>query len=378
MRVLFCSTAAIGRLFPLVPLAWALRAAGHEVLVTFGQHLDAAAATGLHVIDAAPGYDGSAVFGAIRSNPALTEREFATPEERQHAGFVLMVAEANRPFVDRTVELVDQWRPDLVVYEQTATYGLIAAARRGVPAVQRNLGTFRTDGLHDQTGAHLADEMRRHGVEHLPRPALVLEYVPPSMLPFPEPEGEFVRDLPFTSAGVLGDRLPEPQGRPRIALTTGTVKPPAHRHHALSATLAAAAEVDADFALALGDIDYSVCGPLPANVTPVGWTPLDVLLTTCSGLVHHGGGGSTMAAIVAGVPQLLLLDPRFPSTGTMAAAVEVSGVGLVTAPDDVDAAALTALLADEGLRKATADVRAELDTLPTPADLVPRLVDLTH
>lgn len=378
MRVLFCSTAAIGRLFPLVPLAWAMRAAGHEVLVTFGEHLTAAASTGLHVVDAAPGYNGSAVFGAIRDNPVLTERTYATPEERGHASFVLMVAEANRPFIRRTVELADDWRPDLVVYEQTATYGLIAAARLGVPAVQRNLGTFRTDGLHEQTSAHLADELRAHGVESLPRPALTLEYVPPSMLPFPEPEGEYVRDLPFTGAGAIGARLPRPGSRPRIALTTGTVKPAAHRHHALTATLAAAARVDADFALALGDIDYSVCGPLPDNVTPVGWSPLDVLLRSCSGFVHHGGGGSTMAAIVAGVPQLLLLDPRYPATGTMAAAVEVSGVGRVLAPDSVDAAALAALPHDEDLRAATAKVRAELDTLPTPADLVPRLADLTR
>ena len=33
MRVLITSAPMHGHLFPLVPLAWALRAAGHEVLV---------------------------------------------------------------------------------------------------------------------------------------------------------------------------------------------------------------------------------------------------------------------------------------------------------------------------------------------------------
>ena len=54
MRVLFVVTPGVGHLFPMVPLAWALRAAGHEVLIaTTGAGLVAANA-GLAVTDVAP------------------------------------------------------------------------------------------------------------------------------------------------------------------------------------------------------------------------------------------------------------------------------------------------------------------------------------
>ncbi len=57
MRVLFVSYPAIGHVFPTVPLAWALRAAGHEVLVATGCTGLEAANAGLHVADVAPGLD---------------------------------------------------------------------------------------------------------------------------------------------------------------------------------------------------------------------------------------------------------------------------------------------------------------------------------
>jgi UDP:flavonoid glycosyltransferase YjiC (YdhE family) len=47
MRVLFCSSPLLGYFLPLVPWAWALRAAGHEVRVaTTGEGLEACDAPG--------------------------------------------------------------------------------------------------------------------------------------------------------------------------------------------------------------------------------------------------------------------------------------------------------------------------------------------
>jgi hypothetical protein len=74
MRVLFCSTDGVSHLFPLVPLAWAMRAAGHEVLVTFAEQTEEAVASGLHIIDAAPGFDGMAIFDkTLEDNPEFAK-----------------------------------------------------------------------------------------------------------------------------------------------------------------------------------------------------------------------------------------------------------------------------------------------------------------
>jgi len=47
MRVLFTSVPAVGHFLPVVPLAMAFRAAGHEVLVAVGEHAVVAARAGL-------------------------------------------------------------------------------------------------------------------------------------------------------------------------------------------------------------------------------------------------------------------------------------------------------------------------------------------
>jgi UDP:flavonoid glycosyltransferase YjiC (YdhE family) len=83
-----------------------------------------------------------------------------------------------------------------------------------------------------------------------------------------------------------------------------------------------------------------------------------------------------MAAIDAGVPQLLTLDPYHLGHKTMAPAVQMRGLGLVTHQDDVDTAILNRLLADDSLRTAATEVRAELATLPSPAVTAARLSDL--
>jgi calicheamicinone 4-hydroxyamino-4,6-dideoxy-alpha-D-glucosyltransferase len=375
MRVLFTSTDGISKLFPLVPLAWAFRTAGHEVLVTFTDEVGMAATTGLQVIEVAPGFDSMALFTkAMEEHPGLAE-VFAAPLSDDPTPLAPLLAALNRPFVDRTIETAEQWRTDLVVYEQTATYGLITAARLGVPAVQRNLGILRTGRGQEATAQYLTDVCQRYGIGALPKPATTLEYVTPSMLPFPEPEGRFMRETPFTGGAVLGDRLPQRGSRPRIAVTMGTALPGMHALAVLQPTIAAAASVDADFVLALGDGDLGAV-ELPANISTVGWTPLDALLRTCDAIVHHGGSMTTMAAIDAGVPQLVLLDAMHLGLKTSAPAVQMRGVGLVAMQSEVDAELLAQLVTDEKLRTATTEVQAELAGLPSPAETVPQLIEL--
>ncbi|MFC5186382.1 nucleotide disphospho-sugar-binding domain-containing protein [Actinomadura harenae] len=376
MRVLFAATPPISKVFALAPLAWAFRAAGHETLLTYSEQTALAAETGLQVVDAAPGTSGNEILAELfAARPELVER-WIEPLGDDPAKLAPGVAALNRPFLSTAVELADVWRPDLVVFEQSAPYGLVAAARARVPAVQRNLGTIRTAGVHDAVLALLAGDLARLGVTEVPsRPAMTLEFVPPGMLPFPAPEGEFMRYVPY-SGGAGMARLPAPGDRPRVVITLGSVRPDMHGLGPLEATVTAAAEVDAEFLLALGDADPAPLGALPPNVRPIGWTPMDLLLPTCAGVVHHGGGGTSLAAICAGVPQLVALDPRYLGHKTLAPAVERGGVGLVALQDEVTPGLLRTLLADEAIRKATDQVRAEMETLPSPAAMVPRLANL--
>ncbi|HEU5108990.1 MAG TPA: nucleotide disphospho-sugar-binding domain-containing protein [Micromonosporaceae bacterium] len=379
MRVLFSSIPGVSHLFALVPLAWGFRAAGHEVIVAFGEeYLDKATRTGLEVVNVAPGYAGMALIEqTLAEDPELAQKFWSEALSDDPTPWAKLFAAINRPLVERTMDLVDAWRPDLVVYEQASTAGLLAAARAGVPAVQRNMGIVRTGLMHEATVEHLQDLMERYGIKEVPKPARVLEYVPPSMLPHDEPEGWFMREVPYTGGGVLGERLPEPGDRPRVVITMGTVRPGSDFYglEPVKRLITAAASVDAEFLLALGDVDASPLGELPPNVTSIGWAPLAALFRTCAGVVHHGGGGTTMAAIEAGIPQLLALDPLDQGNETTGPAVRKGGIGIVTTLEEVESSMMERLITDETLRKRTLDVRAELATLPSPAETASRLLD---
>lgn len=374
MRVLFVSSPGIGHLFPLVQLAWSFRTAGHDVVVALAEHTQKAAAAGLEVVDVAPDYSAVKVFEQVaKDNPRFAETVATRPAiDLEEWG--VQIAAVNRPLVDRTIALADDFTPNLVVYEQGATVGLLAAARAGVPAIQRNQSAWRTRGMHASIASFLTDLMEKHQVT-LPKPSVMIESFPPSLLLEAEPEGWFMRWVPYGGGAVLGDRLPASPPRPEVAITMGTIELQAFGIGAVAPVIAAAAEVDADFVLALGDLDTTPLGKLPPNIRAVGWTPLHTLLRTCTAVVHHGGGGTVMTAIDAGLPQLLAPDPRDQFQHTARQAVSRRGIGVVSTADKVDADLLRRLIGDESMRAAVREVREEMRALPTPAETVRRLVE---
>lgn len=127
--------------------------------------------------------------------------------------------------------------------------------------------------------------------------------------------------------------------------------------------------MDAEFLLAVGDADLGNLGTLPDNVRPLPWVPLAELLRVCDAVVHHGGSGSTLTGLQAGVPQLML--PQGADNFAVADALTATGAALSSTSDAVDTALLTRLVADPALREGAARLRAENEALPTPAALVP-------
>jgi UDP:flavonoid glycosyltransferase YjiC (YdhE family) len=209
----------------------------------------------------------------------------------------------------------------------------------------------------------------------LPKPAAVIEGVPPSLLDPSQYEGWFMRDIPYAGGAVLGDSLPQRHSRPRIAVTLGSTLPRFKGMGLLDPVIAAAGDVDADFLLAIGGSDPASLGALPPNVSTIGFTPFDQLLRTCHAVVHKGAS-TTMAAIDAGLPQLVFdLDPLVHGPSA-AEALATRGTALVIAPEKIDADAFLRLLTDPGLRTAAEELRAENAALPSPAATAERLSTL--
>ncbi|MGW4892039.1 nucleotide disphospho-sugar-binding domain-containing protein [Kitasatospora sp. NPDC004240] len=370
MRVLFAGAPGFGHLFPLVPLARAMRGLGHEVAVTSMDGGEPVAASGLPYLPLAPGVDWRhEIREAGRTRRPDLMRRVVESNSADREAFVPLAALVNGRVADAMVELATRWRPDLVVYEYQFPVALLAAARLGVPAVQHDLGFVRTPKLRALMLAEMADAFARHGIDRLPEPADTLDLAPPSTAG--ERYGSSMRPVAYNGEGGVPEDLAAPGRRPRVAVTLGTVPPKTDGLTRIERVIAAAADLDAEFVLATGELDLATLGTLPDNVRPYGWVPWRALLDTCAAAIHHGGSSSALGALDAGVPQLVLPDgsDRF----ITAHAVRDRGAGLSAAAEEIGPELLHRLLTDAALARAAREVSAEIATMPSPTEVAQRL-----
>jgi UDP:flavonoid glycosyltransferase YjiC (YdhE family) len=370
--VLITTSPGTGHVFPPISIAHALRAAGHDVLwATAGGDLVAHA--GLPVFDSAPDVDTDAVFGGMMVERGMTFNRFRTerPEAVELAAELFAVL--SDATTDRTVEVALDWRPDLVIYTELQAAGPLVASKLGVPAVEHIISVNHFRMISSKMRPWMDAAYDRHGVTGPPEVTAFIDTRPPSMREV-EFDGWSMQGLPYNGARVLPRWLFARPSRPRVAITLGTLVPKFDDVGGFRGLVEAAGQVDAEFVLALGDTDLSVFGTLPDNVRAAGWVPLNALLATCTSMIHHVGGGTTLTGLGAGVTHLAL--PVGADSWEAGELLRKRGLGVVTTPGEVDAELIRTVLFDDGMRTAAAEVKAEVASLPTPADLVPQLEKL--
>ena len=126
MKVLFTTNPGSGHWHPLVPLARALEAAGHEVAFA----APPASRRGIQAV-------GFRTFlaGAEDDEEELQQlREQARLEDEVwfHVKYVFAGTRARRSLPD-LLNIIRDWSPDLVVRENTEFAGCVAAERAGIP-----------------------------------------------------------------------------------------------------------------------------------------------------------------------------------------------------------------------------------------------------
>jgi UDP:flavonoid glycosyltransferase YjiC (YdhE family) len=207
--------------------------------------------------------------------------------------------------------------------------------------------------------------MRRFAVG---TPAATITVSPPSLVG--HRAGMPMRAIFYSGGGDVPEWLLSRGSRPRIIVSRSTVSGPGGGDPT-AAIIAAAPAVDAEFVLVRpsGKTDQ-----LPANVRTVGRVPLDLVLPYAAGYVHHGGAGSVLGGLSAGVPQLVVPGPG--DRRHNAEVVAKRGAGLAVAARAITAALLTRLIGDEALAGAAADVRDEMAAMPDPATVVPAIIEI--
>lgn len=384
MRVLCSCPPLEGFVHPLLPIASALVAAGHDVRVATGANMQLRIRqAGLTPLLAGP-TDSEAAAATARL-PGLSD---LAPGEQWRFGvamFARVLAPAKLPDLQR---IVAEWRPDLVVHVSTDLAAPIAAAAAGVPAVVQGFGLQLPPPMQAalmETGAALA---RAHGLAPDPRAAtfrsLYLEPLPESLrspASASGPDRQPMRlDMPVSNGAQLPAWAAALGARPVVYVSMGTV-PPFSQPALFRTVLEGLARHPVDVVVTVGEQnDPADLGPQPAHVHVERWLPLPLLLKRCDVVICHAGSGTVLAALAAGIP--MLLQPRGADQFQNAAACARAGAARLLQPNDLNAESvareLGVLLDTAEYRQAALRLRAELDSMPPPAAVVSVLEELVE
>lgn len=366
MRLLFTTAPLPGHFHPLVPLAWAARAAGHEVLVaTTEDFAPTVAAAGLPVTAWAPPTDFIAL--AQQESDGDTGARHGSVERRlAHGRAFARVAER---CLDGASAVLDAWRPHLVVSERAESAGPLAAAARDVPHVEFHWGAAELPEYRQGAAQHLG--------RTLPAPAEVLTPWPTRLRRPYAAAHRPVRNIDYNGTAHIPHWALQPPERPRVCITFGTVIPriaDLPLRVTMTPVLERLAALDHEILIAADEATTTEWPELAQYAHRVGRMPLAQILPSCRLLVNHGGQGTVLAALGAGCPQLLL--PQFDDQFDNADAVHDAGAGLRLTPDRLCADAVldrvTALVEDAVCTRRAARIADEITTQPS----LPETVDL--
>ncbi len=415
MRVLFAVNPEKTIFLYLVPLAWALRTAGHEVRVASQPRFaDVVTQAGLTAVPVGSDRDPwritahkPDVLAAMRVGHMKPYDAFDDPAKATWAYLKPGMAEAvrgwhrvaNFPIIAELVEFAGRWRPDLVIWEALTFAGPIAAkacgaahARvlfgadvyGGVRVLYRNLNEHqpaqeRTDPLADW----LAGYGRSYGFEFTEDMAtgqVTIDQLPRSLQVEAELPYLRMQYIPYGGPATVPDWLREPPVRPRVAMTLGLTATEIFNGYnvPLAEIVESLADLDIELVVTIAESEQQRLGTIPDNVRVVSYVPWHTLVPTCTAVIHHAGAATLATTARYPVPQLAL-HYHFDQP-ILARKLAQHGAGLeihtsrATGSNVRDAVAR--LLTEPAFRDRATHLRDEIHALPTPNELVPQLEGL--
>ncbi|MFF4797251.1 activator-dependent family glycosyltransferase [Streptomyces sp. NPDC001351] len=418
MRVLIAAPALDAHFNGCVPLAWALRTAGHEVRVAAQPPLTGSITTaGLTAVPV--GRDPRLAQVMAEAGPRIYAHHegrdlMGTPDGPVDAEFLRTSNELmtsafysrinDEETIDELVGFCRAWRPDLIIWETFTFAGAVAAQVTGVPHArllwgpdlflhmrQALLGHHARDGVDavrtpgaDPVRHWLSGQLGRYGLEFTEETITgrwSIDQMPASMRLAAGPHTVPMRYVPYNGPvpATVPSWLRTAPDRPRICLTKGlsvrTIDSPDGRAVSAEDFFAAVADLDAEIVAILDDAERARLTTVSDNIRVVDFASLHVLLPTCAAIVHHGGAGTWATAAAHGVPQLVLASMW--DNVHRARRTQELGAGVFVPPAELDPAglrsALDRLLHEPSFAKGAQALRDEMTAEPTPHAIVPVL-----
>jgi UDP:flavonoid glycosyltransferase YjiC (YdhE family) len=433
VRVLFTPWAQPTHYYHMVPLVWALRAAGHEVRVA-GQPrvVEAVKRSGLTVTTVGTGYDHVSGFQQIvadfRRGPAgsptppaqtpaagapgeppapatpavpVAPGDAAAAPEDPFAAKKRILNEKFGPFVhsaeamaEDLLDLAKHWPPDLIVADPFVLAAPLVARTSGATLLHHLWGpaVIRPAGIFPGSGAPPAvwpDDLHRlydrYGVAAAPEYATGSLDACPDRLQYPGVPGRLpMRFVPYNGAGDHPAWLSTPPERRRICVSwgTNTTQMVGAAGFLVPEILAVLAPLDAEIVVTVKRSDRALLGEVPPGVRVLEEMPLHLLLPGCDAIVHQGGAGTLLTAASAGVPQVVIagIMDQIANAGQVAAAGVGVAINAVEPPPEgvlaAVAAGISRVLLEDGVRESARLLQEEIAAQPTPAATVTALEEL--
>jgi UDP:flavonoid glycosyltransferase YjiC (YdhE family) len=385
MRVLFSSTRGAGHLQPLLPYARAFVARGHEVAVAAPIDLSETLrdAGFPHLVFDRPSDDVLGPIWARLNDVAHDEAAGMAIAAGEVFGGLNAVAA-----VPKLRLAISTFGPQLIVRDSVEYGSLVAAelaqvrhARVAVhsisfeevfpPNVAAPLDALRASvGLAPDAGAALSAEPVFSSF-----PAS-LDIAPASSRMRAPFRARVIDEAPSST---LAAWAAADDARPLVYITFGSIIGGIERFRSIyRMALDAVAELPVRALLTTGKgLDPASLGAIPANVHVEAWVPQRDVLPRAAALVCHGGSGTLLGGLAAGLPMVVAgMGADQPHNGRLVAR---AGAGLSLTKPDVGAlrAAIQSVLETLSVRARAQKLADEIAAMPTIESAVDQLLEMT-
>jgi UDP:flavonoid glycosyltransferase YjiC (YdhE family) len=380
MRILFSATRGSGHVQPLLPYARALVARKHQVAVAAPSSVsEMVGGAGLtHFPFDHPGDEAlGPIWARLRG---VSDHEMIAIATREiFAGVNARVA------LPKLQATIDDWRPDLVVRDSVEYAALVAAERAGVPHARVAVHSVSFEEALPALVDGAVDELRtRWGLAPdagaSMRAEAVFSSFPASLdrVPAGSPmrapfRVRAVEDAPSTAPAPWA---PAGDPRPLVYITFGTiVGTMADVRSIYRTSLESIADLPVRALLTTGyGFEANALGAIPGNVHVAEWIPQRDVLPRAAMLVCHGGSGTLIAGLAAGLPVVVVpMGADQPHNGRL---VTAAGAGITLQKPDARAlrAAIEVALDQPELRRSAQQIAAEIAAMPTTESAVDLMI----
>jgi UDP:flavonoid glycosyltransferase YjiC (YdhE family) len=357
----------------MVPLARAAAGAGHDVaFATAGQFCPRVEGDGFTAFAA-----GISLADQLEeANRRYPQAQLPFGKERFETFVPRMLAGVAAPGrIADLAPVIADWRPDVLVHDETEFAGPTAAALAGIPWADQSVGILRPLRMARLAARTLGPVWGQLGIDLGPFGGLFrylyLDVCPPS-LQSPEiaevPVAHLVHNL-SVAGGAEAERpswLGRLEKRPTVYVSLGTIfnRDPG----VFAAILDGVREEDVNVIVTVGaDNDPAVLGLQPPNVRVERYIPQALLLPACDVVVNQGGT-AVLDILGHGLP--ILVVPQGANQFHNAEACVRAGVATALYPGEVTADAvrrhLRLLLEEPSYRERAGAIGAELAAMPGP------------